>query len=383
MFNLGVAVLAAFGLDGLSAHLQSPFVHKLWRALALLAGFIMALGLAARVFQKLGPNDLLFMLALIAALFAAVVFARQNGRLSGRMATAAVLALVFIEIGNVSAAIYWERNPGHRETSLPQLAQFHDIADFLRRQPGPVRIHAMEVSGAFNFGEWEGIDTLYGFGAGVTKNLFSLDWPSARTQNLLAVGYTLSKQPPRPDQQVAFQSAAGFTVLRNSDALPRARIVHRIHQAASAEEVRVRVDDASFDTRNVALMLGSPPQVQSCSGDEQARITRATANSVTIDAQLACTGMLVLADTWYPGWIATVDGHSVPIYQVYSALRGVIVQNGEHRVEFHYRPVSALIGALLSAIGILGACALALWNRRGSGQHSRGGEALRRHAARF
>jgi uncharacterized membrane protein YfhO len=104
---------------------------------------------------------------------------------------------------------------------------------------------------------------------------------------------------------------------------------------------------------------------------------------VTIDARLACTGMLVLADTWYPGWIATVDGHSVPIYQVYSALRGVIVQTGEHRVEFHYRPVSALIGALLSAIGILGACALALWNRRGSGQHSRGGEALRRHAARF
>jgi len=168
------------------------------------------------------------------------------------------------------------------------------------------------------------------------------------------------------------------------DALPRARIVHRIQQAASLEELRARVDDPSFDARNIALMLGPLPQLQSCSGDEQARISRRTANSVIIDARLACTGMLVLADTWYPGWIATVDGHAVPIYQAYSALRGIVVQQGEHRVEFHYRPASALIGAMMSALGILGACALALWNRHGAGQHSEAGrKALRRHTAPF
>jgi uncharacterized membrane protein YfhO len=131
-------------------------------------------------------------------------------------------------------------------------------------------------------------------------------------------------------------------------------------------------------------MLGSLPQLQSCSGDEQARISRRTANSVIIDARLACTGMLVLADTWYPGWIATVDGGAVPIYQAYSALRGVVVQQGQHRVEFHYRPASALIGALMSASGIRGACALAVWNRRGSGQYAGASrKALRRHAAPF
>jgi uncharacterized membrane protein YfhO len=82
-----------------------------------------------------------------------------------------------------------------------------------------------------------------------------------------------------------------------------------------------------------------------------------------IDAKVACLGMLILADTWYPGWIATIDGRPAPIHQAYLALRGVVLERGDHRVEFHYQPASALIGAVMSAVGILGACMLALWER--------------------
>ena len=222
----------------------------------------------------------------------------------------------------------------------------------------------MEVTDAFNLGDWEGIDTLTGFGAGLTKNILSLDWPSVRTQNLLAVTYTLSKKPPRSDQQVVFHGTSGVDVLRNADALPRARIVHRIETASSLTELRTRLNDASFDARSTVVMLGAVPSLQSCPGKELAHISKRTANSVEIDAKLACRGMLILADTWYPGWIATIDGRPAPIDQAYLALRGVVLEQGDHRVEFHYQPAAALIGAVMSAIGILGACALALWDRR-------------------
>lgn len=370
LFSLALAILAAFGLDYLRAGLQGPLIRIVRNALLGLAGFLFALQIAAPALGKTGPNDFVLMLALIALLCGTVLVAGQCGALSNRFVTVAVMALAFMELGNVCTALYRERIPQQSASFLPNLTQFRDIAEFLHKQPGPVRINAMEVTNGFNFGDWEGIDTLTGFGAGVTKNLFSLDWPSVRTQNLLAVSYTLSKQPPRGDQQEVFHSTGGVSVLRNVDALPRARIAHHIETASSPKELAKRVNDPTFDARNNALILGPGPVLESCTGDEQAHITKRTANSVIIDATLACRGMLVLADVYYPGWIATIDGHAMPIYPAYVALRGVVLERGVHQVEFHYRPASALIGAVMSITGILGACVLVFWNRRSSSSRS-------------
>jgi uncharacterized membrane protein YfhO len=70
--------------------------------------------------------------------------------------------------------------------------------------------------------------------------------------------------------------------------------------------------------------------------------------------------MLILADTWYPGWVATVDGQPAPIYQPYGALRGVVVAAGPHHIEFRYRPATAWLGASCSMLGILGACVMSV-----------------------
>jgi hypothetical protein len=363
LFSLAVAILAAFGLDCLRSRLDKPLIRTVRNALLVLAGLIAALQLAAPALGKTGPSDFLAMLGLVALLFAAVLFAGQRGSFSNRFVTVAVMALAIVELGNVSSVIYRDRTPVRRDSFLPNLSQFRDIADYLRKQPGPVRVNAMDATAGFNLGDWEGVDTLTGFGAGLTKDLYSLDWPSVRTQNLLAIGYSVSKNPPRTDQQVVFRDASGVSVLRNVDALPRARIVHRVEAASSAKQVAARVDDATFDARSTALMLGPAPTLQSCAGEEQARISNRTANSVVIEAHLACRGMLVLADNWYPGWIATIDGRPASIDQAYVALRGVVLEQGDHHVEFHYQPASALIGAVLSAIGILGACTIALWDR--------------------
>lgn len=368
MFGLGMAILSAFGFDCVRADLHAPLLRKLCYILLSLAGLVAVLALVAPVFQQPGPGDYAFMMGLVALLFAMALLAGRNGSLSGPSVGVAVMVLAFLELGNLVTPLYQDRTANHRESLLPNLTQFRDIADFLRHEPGPVRVYAIEVTDAFNLGDWEGIDTLTGFGAGITKNIFSLDWPSVRTQNLLAVGYSLSRKPPRADQQVVFRGSSGVSVLRNVDALPRVRITHQVLTASSAKDVAARVNDPSFDARNTVLLTGSAPALQSCAGEEQARVSRRTANSVVIDARLACRGMLILADTWYPGWVATVDDRSAPVYQAYSALRGVILEPGNHHVEFHYRPLSALIGAAMTAAGILGACILALWRRRSDRQ---------------
>lgn len=359
MFGLGMAILSAFGLDTLRTDPRALLLRKVCYVLLALAALIAVLALAAAAFKQPAPDDYLAMLGVVALLLAGVLLSARNGTLSGRSVALAAVALALMELGSVATSLYRQRTPDRPDTFLPNLTQFRDLADFLRHQPGPVRVNGLEVTDAFRLGDWESVDTLTGFGAGVTRNIFQLDWPSVRTENLLAVDYALSKKPPRADQQVVFRGASGISVLKNMEALPRARITHRVETASSVKELAVRVNDASFDARNTVLLIGSAPALQSCPGDEQARISRRTANSVAIDARLACRGMLILADTWYPGWIATVDGRPATIYQAYSALRGVVLESGGHHIEFHYRPASAWLGAAMSAAGVLGACLLA------------------------
>jgi uncharacterized membrane protein YfhO len=74
--------------------------------------------------------------------------------------------------------------------------------------------------------------------------------------------------------------------------------------------------------------------------------------------------MVVVSDAWFPGWRATIDGEPAGILPAYSALRGVIVEAGRHRIEMRYRPGSVVAGALLTVVGIVGACAITLSSRR-------------------
>jgi uncharacterized membrane protein YfhO len=64
-------------------------------------------------------------------------------------------------------------------------------------------------------------------------------------------------------------------------------------------------------------------------------------------------GLLVLRDSWYPGWIATVDGKKAPILRVNGCFRGVIVPAGEHKVRFLYRPVLVYISGAVSLLSLL------------------------------
>jgi uncharacterized membrane protein YfhO len=48
--------------------------------------------------------------------------------------------------------------------------------------------------------------------------------------------------------------------------------------------------------------------------------------------------VLVLADNWYPGWQATLDGKPIDIVRADAAIRGVALPAGSHRIEMRYRP---------------------------------------------
>lgn len=60
-------------------------------------------------------------------------------------------------------------------------------------------------------------------------------------------------------------------------------------------------------------------------------------------------GVLYVADTYYPGWEATIDGQPTPIYRANVGFRAVIVPLGSHTVVMTYAPLSFRVGVVISA----------------------------------
>lgn len=73
---------------------------------------------------------------------------------------------------------------------------------------------------------------------------------------------------------------------------------------------------------------------------------------------------LVLADSYYPGWRAFVDGKEVELEKYRSVFKLVSLEFGEHSVEFIFRPKSLYIGGLVSLLSVLGISAFLLKNKK-------------------
>ena len=169
---------------------------------------------------------------------------------------------------------------------------------------------------------------------------------------LLGIGYAIGRKPSRPDQVEIFRSASGLKVYFNPDAAPRVWAVHAIDRIAP-DQMPFQWGRGVAELRARAFMKDAPPRVESCSDPESVALVSREAGRVGIEAELACTGLVVSGDAFFPGWHATVDDRAAPIYEVYGALRGIVVPAGRHRIEMVYRPLSVLLGAAASAGGLL------------------------------
>ncbi len=72
---------------------------------------------------------------------------------------------------------------------------------------------------------------------------------------------------------------------------------------------------------------------------------------------------LLLADTFDPGWSATIDGRPAPIRPAYVAFRAVALTAGKHTVEFKYCPAGFSLGLAISSMGVALAALLWFWPR--------------------
>ena len=146
-------------------------------------------------------------------------------------------------------------------------------------------------------------------------------------------------------------------VYENEDPLPRAFIVHDSIQVDNPAEALTYFQSRSIDPRQTVILESEAivpiPSSPTSAQYSQATIISQNPQAIEIEAKLSDDGYLVLLDTHYPGWVATVDGQPTPVYRANYIGRAVFVPAGEHIVEFEYKPLSFKGGLWLSALVFL------------------------------
>lgn len=185
----------------------------------------------------------------------------------------------------------------------------------------------------------------------------------ARTSDLLALRYIATGAP---FQDVLWKNApSDIKFIERKNCLPRAFLVPGWRFKEGEEPVLKTLLDPTFDPRREAVLEPLPghtaPETDTTGGGEVRKLEdRGNALSLEVTAQ--GRALLVLGDTWYPGWSVTVDGMRQPIYRANYLFRGVFLEPGTHRVEFVYTPTHFagalwICAAALVAVGCLGVLA--------------------------
>ena len=365
VFHCAAAALVALGADRLFAGNDPPRRRAIIKGLIWFGAITLGLFLLMSYLKPAISSGVLDgdsrpgMTALLAVMLAGVYHAWGRGYVARRGALAMRGLLLIIEQGNEVGSGWAHVRDANRMAPVKLLYDTLDIADYLRHQPDPKRVEINDKDIVFTFGDWYHIDTSAGMTASMLTATSELgSWWRNRVQRMYGVNYTVSRTPTREGLQEVFWGKSGIKVYKNPAAFPRAWTVHRTILAPNEWNGATMVNDWTFDLRTTALLVRNGPPLDQCGGEDKVTAVEERPSSVRVKVEMACRGLLVVSDNWYPGWTAQVDGRYQGIWKVNTVIRGVVVPAGRHEVVMRYRPLSVYFGLALTILGLLAAVVL-------------------------
>lgn len=351
LVNFALAVLAGFGLDSIGENRQSIWLRRASGALCVLGSVIvLALMFVKRpeVLEQSGVT------AAVAFASAALLHAIRAGSVSVSQGTGVLVLLAFLEYSNSLGVLLVPRSNLALDKWLNEMQGHEDLAGYLKAQPERFRVEIADEDFAKNWGSAHGIDTWGGYVPAVTRNVASNENHLPQTKSLWGVWFTISKQEAGANQKEVMRSPDGYKLLFNEGAFPRVWIAYRLIQLPGEAAIRDFVRTRHRELADTAITAGSHAlPVEPCADPSSVRIDSHRGSEIEIRAKMACNGLVVVSETFYPGWRGYVDGVRAPILEVNGGMRAIFVPKGDHRVEMRFRPKSVYIGAGAAVAALL------------------------------
>ena len=186
--------------------------------------------------------------------------------------------------------------------------------------------------------------------------------------------------PPRMplDDSARFklvQRVDGIEVYESLRAFPRAFLVNHAEIVGNRDEMFEIMADPAFEPAKTCLLekplTGPFPEGRGVS-EGKADVLKRSNNEEVVEVSAEQDSILVLTDTYYPGWYAWIDGIPADVFPAYAMFRAVRVPKGEHTIVFRFQPWSFRIGLTLSTITLVFAFLWGLRQLRRARERGRG-----------
>ena len=170
--------------------------------------------------------------------------------------------------------------------------------------------------------------------------------------NLLGVRYLVAKGDDREIISKYLLSEV-FTdgevsVFENTQALPKALLVSKGLRVDTMDAAIDKIRD--FDLTNTITL---PKDISFNEGQGSARVIEYGSDEVRIETISDEPKILMLSDSFFPGWKAEVDGRRAEVMRGDYIFRAVVVGSGRHEIRFYFDSLPFKLGVLISLSALL------------------------------
>lgn len=345
LWPLALSILAANGIDYFIDEKRLKFLKVGW-VMSLLTGLLWAGTFTETVLLRSTSQRNLLLPSAISVLFISAMFVR---RFPVRLSICLIGLVTMVELVLFGHKIMTYTEPGFMYPNTPVLEELQQLSkDGSRFASSEGSVVETNFATQYGFFDIAGYDALY------PRRVGELVW-TAHHEGIPFSGFprstVVTPTVPSKARDVLWNLAGAKWILHKDDQFMEHPNHHnaalfdpnqfdlvwqdgkwQIYQNKLAFPRAFFMKDASW----VGEGLDMVRKVYSDMLPEviPATIVRYEPNRVDIAIDVPSDGYVVLTDTFYPGWKATVDGHSTQIVPAFHAFRAVKVSHGSHKAEF-------------------------------------------------
>ena len=186
----------------------------------------------------------------------------------------------------------------------------------------------------------------------ITTASATLDHQMERRLNLRSVSHIISPIPLL-NTSLILQNKLNLNyelgnlyLYKNRNALPKYYLVNKFKYADTLEDLFVILDSSDFDYRHEAIIeknLTTPINAQELPNGK-IKVLAETNDTLQLEIETDQSAVLVITNTYYPGWQVKIDGRISQVFPVNLVNQGILIEKGKHTVETAFISQPVIIG---------------------------------------
>jgi hypothetical protein len=148
------------------------------------------------------------------------------------------------------------------------------------------------------------------------------------------------------DNYEIIHSDGNIMILENQNFIPRfyfVKFVQEVNDLEQSKEILweedIIWDEQRFDPHETALVEGKDFSEKEFKNiDPDVTLIDYRNNNILLETESKSKAFMVFSDNYYPGWESYIDGEETKIYRTNGILKGIIIPEGKHIIEFRYSP---------------------------------------------